>query len=532
MSKAHLVNLASNGYFPEELPPPFNTEHFGLLIDINLTKYREIDKKSGSKWTAYCRHNLARSGRVKRVLAILHPKSFFRIADIIQKNWTQIDSFIRKSNLSKTAPVWCNKSGRAIERESSLEAKPIYRAEIANSSRYLLISDVERFFPSVYTHTIPWALLGKDKAKELLGKRRLSGTLGDQIDVAIRSGQSGQTIGIPIGPDTSRVIAEILLAAVDRRLPSKTQSNGMRFVDDYEFACPDEHTANKTFTELHESLSHYELSPNLNKTEKFQLPYPLDPEWILELREFPLHTTSSPKNEFYKFHRFFETVTRLAAEYPNDSVYKWAVKKLSSIKTLHKSNWNYIFNQLTMIAVNDPSCLDSVFHFIQRFKNLGYPVPKNSLKHVLNEIIATESSLRHSSFVAWAIWGCLVFELKISAKNVKSLSDIDDVVVALLTLHARQNKLLSGTRPRFPSWAALMTKEALSSDMWLLSYEARIKGWLPSKGARNHLSGDPLFAYFQRNGLEFYDTDEVKRWRMKKRGAIKPPRTRLDYSGY
>jgi glycosyltransferase A (GT-A) superfamily protein (DUF2064 family) len=96
---------------------------------------------------------------------------------------------------------------RAIERQYSLTEKPIRRAQLRSTSRYILQADINRFYPSVYTHSIPWAIHTKAVAKSNRG----DGYIGNRIDRLVRNGQDGQTMGIPIGPDTSLLIAEILL---------------------------------------------------------------------------------------------------------------------------------------------------------------------------------------------------------------------------------------------------------------------------------------------------------------------------------
>ena len=84
-------------------------------------------------------------------------------------------------------------------------------AQQSVGTRYLLKTDIARFYPSIYTHSVPSALHGKaaaraDKKYKLLGNR---------IDLWLRETQDKQTGGIPIGPDTSFLIGEILGTALD-----------------------------------------------------------------------------------------------------------------------------------------------------------------------------------------------------------------------------------------------------------------------------------------------------------------------------
>jgi hypothetical protein len=54
-----------------------------------------------------------------------------------------------------------------------------------------------------------------------------------RIDRASRNQQDGQTVGLPIGPDCSLIVAEVILAAVDLALGPR-QLRGLRHIDDYE----------------------------------------------------------------------------------------------------------------------------------------------------------------------------------------------------------------------------------------------------------------------------------------------------------
>src|SRR5690606_23357300 len=95
--------------------------------------------------------------------------------------------------------------------------QPAHRAARMNRARYVLISDIGEFYPSIYTHSLEWALHGKAASKARLAAKRRA-PFGRSLDQAVAIGQGGQTKGIPIGPDTSLLLAEIILTAVDLEL--------------------------------------------------------------------------------------------------------------------------------------------------------------------------------------------------------------------------------------------------------------------------------------------------------------------------
>ena len=88
-----LSNLLARGYFPKELPPPFNTRSFGIFADTApVALHLDISKK-GLKFnltTQPATHNLARSGTLRRKLTIPNPVNQYQIARAVVDGW-QLD---------------------------------------------------------------------------------------------------------------------------------------------------------------------------------------------------------------------------------------------------------------------------------------------------------------------------------------------------------------------------------------------------------------------------------------------------------
>lgn len=141
-------------------------------------------------------------------------------------------SSTKKSTLSLSKPRVDGESLRAI---SITKFSQLYERKIIDSAgyKYALVTDVSSYFPSIYTHSIPWALYGKNESKANL-KSNVN-NLGDEIERYCRNIQDGQTIGLPIGSDTSHIISEIIGTAIDCELKNKLDKNliGFRYVDDF-----------------------------------------------------------------------------------------------------------------------------------------------------------------------------------------------------------------------------------------------------------------------------------------------------------
>ena len=64
------------------------------------------------------------------------------------------------------------------------------RAFCRASARYLLQTDIDNFYPSIYTHVIPWALHTKSAAKQ---RRHNYNLAGNVLDYIVRNSQDQQT---------------------------------------------------------------------------------------------------------------------------------------------------------------------------------------------------------------------------------------------------------------------------------------------------------------------------------------------------
>lgn len=106
-SMATLLNLLGKGFFPRELPPPFNTNSFAAYAPTAAAGWSNAVKRT---WTRCATHNLARPGGLRRPLKIPNPISYFVLADIIASNWTTIKNHTWAVRLSASRPYVIRRS--------------------------------------------------------------------------------------------------------------------------------------------------------------------------------------------------------------------------------------------------------------------------------------------------------------------------------------------------------------------------------------------------------------------------------------
>ena len=263
--------------------------------------------------------NLARTGTLRRQLSILNPIHFSFLADCIVDNWAALEKEALTSRFSLSSPVTTD-AKRGIGRKHKMDQRPERRAQVYAEGRYLLRADISRFYPSVYTHSIPWALHGKEFSK----KNKKVKNLGNQLDELLRNCQDGQTNGIPIGPDTSLLIAEMLLSKIDAEL-EKRKIQGLRYVDDYELVFDTEAQALEGLSVIQEALLGVELHLNPSKTRILPLPQRIEETWVDTLKGFILEPSSTSfKSQLI---HFFDTAFELSHDFPDTEVLKYTCRQ-------------------------------------------------------------------------------------------------------------------------------------------------------------------------------------------------------------
>ncbi len=306
-----IKGLLDFGLFSEKVPPCFTTEGlmtaladdratlFAQIDAINdnsdkeaLSKAREALKTTLNKSSHdFIRYSSLRDVNIPRHMGIPHPEAYAAQCFGIEKNWQQIAEHCNKPNPTiSRIHVRRLKGGRVFE----MNYKGTDRDELEETqigwkagARYVVKADIANCFPSIYTHSIPWALHGKDKAKT---NRSLSLT-GNLLDKLCQGTRDGQTNGLLIGPHASNIISEIVLTAIDVTLQNKGHKNKghkklLRHIDDYTFYAKSYGEAELFIKELGVLLRAYEMSLNEKKTQILALPRPSGDDWVLKLNRF------------------------------------------------------------------------------------------------------------------------------------------------------------------------------------------------------------------------------------------------------
>jgi hypothetical protein len=483
-----LQDLLERGYFPKELPRPFVTSPFALAVTSTAAlpgDFAKTAKKGNNLPTAHTAiYSLARGGLLRRPLSICNPLHYFLLCKEMTQNWATINPRVAGTPLAATAPEF-KTNGRAIDGKWPQRARPELAQLTRLGRRYVLQTDISRFYDSIYTHSISWALHTKPTAKA----NRTLALLGNKIDYWVRMGQDQQTVGVPIGPDTSLVLAELIMQRCDEELLAKLPGlKGHRFIDDYELSFQTRTEAEDAFHILDTCLSEFELALNAKKTKVLELPLPLESPWATELKQFAV-TRTTQAGQAADLTNYFSRAYALHSSNPEDSVLQFAVAKMRGMN-IEPGNWPLFQKLLLLCVIPEPASFPYVLEQIITRKNAGAAPILPELEEIANTLIESHSKLRHSSEVANAAWACPALGLRLHDRAVDLISQCDDPAVALLALDCEQHGLVSKPLDK-TLWSSHMTQDALYDEHWLLAYEANIKGWLPSLGAADHVAADP-----------------------------------------
>jgi hypothetical protein len=133
----------------------------------------------------------------------------------------------------------------------------------------LLNLDVSKCFYNIYTHSVAWAVKGKEVTKRNLR----SYTFESRFDETMQFSNYKETNGIIVGPEVSRIFAEIILQQVDRDLMISLSEQGLgpgdytirRYVDDYSVFAHTDQVLEIIQVELSRKLGAYKLYLNSDK---------------------------------------------------------------------------------------------------------------------------------------------------------------------------------------------------------------------------------------------------------------------------
>jgi hypothetical protein len=484
--------LASFGYLPKELPPVFTSESLGKCLSTMI-----LPQLATTKCVEF---SIPKGKYARRILQIPNPFNFIYLAKHLShpQHWLLMRTHNNKCQYSmsfvkendKIAAAISNDDARAIKYRYPSFRRAKLPAILASFDQLFVVKiDISRYYPSIYTHTLTWALLGRSRAKEFLKLKRPKQKLepdfdafdfADRLDKIIRSGQENQSVGLPMGPDTSHIISEIIGCYFDQRLNARFPDlHAFRYFDDYEIFVDTEERAQEVLRFTQEILAEFQLSISENKVSIKRFPFEFEEAWVKEINR----VRPKPANES-NIRQYFSNIFGLFEKYPEktSTMVKYALRAFERRTTLvEKKNWPIFEALLLKTALVAPSSLEIVSRILESYRSW---VNRDKVLKAMDKLVAYHATLNHHLEIVWALWIMKQFCRVLPARHVASLVHSSNPFVLLLMLDLESKGLIEGGK--IESSLKTQIADALNSNEdqadWLLYYEAvEVKKWISAK---------------------------------------------------
>lgn len=242
--------------------------------------------------------------------------------------------------------------------------------ELEGSFSTMTFADISNCFGSIYTHSISWATKSKDYSKK---HQLIKSQFCQELDNVIRNSNYGETAGILVGSEFSRIFSEIILQRIDLNMTHFLKSkhnliHGVdyifyRYVDDYIIFTNDRSQLELILSCLSNSLGEYKLYINEKKIVSYNRPFSTEKGMISsiiisDIEEMLSRILTIEKNESGK------TTYKLFSPKNSNSFKKKFIDKVKS--RCYALNGNY--NSISSLIISTLS--NRIIRLVENFKNI------------------------------------------------------------------------------------------------------------------------------------------------------------------
>jgi len=502
--------LLSYGYMFKELPPPFNSVEFGQkaneIANLPIVLTRCID------------FSIPKGQYSRRHLQLPNPIGFFCLVNHIcdGQTWSIIERHIFKSRFSHSKTFENQEAGANVQNKDNRAIQTNYDSVSESKEKTVIDAydmlfelkiDISKYYPSIYTHSFVWALLGKKRAKQLWKMKpavrnaeadSIVYDLADKLDYYSRNLQDGQSVGIPIGPDTSHILAEVIGSYIDQELRKEFPNvKAYRYFDDYTLYFDSEEEAYSTLKCMQQILSQIQLSLNENKTKIRRFPFEFQQSWVKEIRSVSINRSNSSNLTL-----FFSTLFGVANRHSevSNTIFAYALKAFEkgSVR-IQEKDWEIFESLLLKSMLVEPSVLESASRILETYRQR---VDKDRLNQVLQKILNTHIKLNHNYEVVWVLWILKQFRLRLKESYVDQIVQSEDNFSVLLMLDLNKMGLVEGGLSESVLQSIADILDADLTANWLLYYQAvEIEKIVVAKKREG-------FKPFIDANISFYDTNQ------------------------
>ncbi|CAN7317083.1 RNA-directed DNA polymerase [Pseudomonas sp. LjRoot71] len=428
-----LEALTRWNYFPNqkdsstELPPCFSTSRFTPEVAEELSQIRLSDERKALQFDLV-EYKATRFNNVPRMLSLIHPLAYSKILTTLNAYREEILELMEDDNSAITAEQ--HNDGRIfIMNYEDHETKTKNTLDISFGAAFRAHADVANCFGSIYTHSLEWAIQGYDEAKKKLQDKAAPRHWSSKLDTVLRNAKRKETTGLPVGPGTSSIAVEIILAAVDKELAANFRF--VRYIDDYTAYCATHIEAQEFIRALNIALSQYRLTLNLSKTKITELPEPLVDSWVTKLNNaIPWKMEPNGTLSLYTHDaiNFLDFAVHLNRAEPDGSVLKLAAGLICG--RAQGDTAATIFQYVLNLSWHYPILLP----LLEKIDATSDYYEKESVVQKLNSILEVNATHRRSDGMCWALYYLRQLSAQPTAENVgRVIETLDTSAIALLS---------------------------------------------------------------------------------------------------
>lgn len=465
-SEMILEGLLGHGLFSQKLPDLFTSENF-------FTWYKEKLPNFEDKGKDYVRYENMRNVNIPRVLSTPNPFAFARLCNALAENWEDnikpkfIENTINQKHKVSRIHVRKLKDKKHL---FEMNYKNFINDEnpeqkLAIGKRYYVEADISNCFPSIYSHSIPWALVGKDYSKQ---KKDAHNEWFNKLDRNIRNTKNEETNGLLIGPHTSNLISEIILTTIDKKLVEKGYEY-TRYIDDFKCFVETYEKAEQFLIDLASELKEFELFLNTKKTKIHELPILSVTNWVNKLNNFDLAIEyTENKKEVLKLNRlkaFLDLTTELIISEKNSAIINYTLKVIATNQLGIKA-CDYYIDYVHHLLLLYPYLTSVIDEFVfEPFK-----ISTTRIKQIAENLYDVGISKKNFEACYFSVFWALKYDFKLE-KNISNDAENsrDCVFLTLGAIYSKKYK----TREDIKKYKKL-AKEIAKNDFdryWLFLYE-------------------------------------------------------------
>ena len=421
ISKEELYEkLVRYGLFTDKLPDFLETETFWIYCQNKKHNFE-------SKVYDSIKFESIRNNFIPRLLGIPTPMAHEMLCKCIADNWSEIKNKFKentKKEKYKVSRIHIRKmhdKNQLFEMNYNnykIDGTP--EIEILIGKKFLVKTNISTCFPSIYTHSLGWALVGKEIAKQNMND---DGKWYNQLDKCTRNERYGETHGLIIGPHTSNVLSEIVLTEVDKRM-MELGYEYVRNIDDYSCYVKDENEAKRFIEDLSKALREYDLFLNHKKTKIIKLPISAENEWVRKLNSFQFN---EEKIKFSTVRAYLDMAIDLTENFKDAAILKYSIKVINK-KQLTKNAENYF--------------IKTIFHYALIYQYLiplldkeifsRYQILNDDMYIIINKIYENGIENNNYEAVMFGIYYAIKYNIELKNIDVQQLLIQDNCLVPLL----------------------------------------------------------------------------------------------------